>query len=196
MTKATDKVKIDPIPAYKEQYQPIGEYLIEIQRYCLTFHNQVKDVYFKTEEEARNFWGYMIHNSSEPQYRILRQIAFTESVLKEEGMHLNDANEETVAQIFSILEDLKSYRKNLTSMTYQGIGLKAIVEVYWSGGLSVKEIVSQLIEIKVLAEYDDDNNPEYEKHQDNIRKHVESLKDFDVKRADSGFEIWKDSKLS
>ena len=54
MTKATDKVKIDPIPTYKEQYQPIGEYLIEIQRYCLTFHNQVKDCLLYTSPSPRD----------------------------------------------------------------------------------------------------------------------------------------------
>ena len=77
----------------------------------------------------------------------------------------------------------------LISITYQAIGIRALVEVYWSGGLSVREITDKLIEIKVVAEYDPtkdkpEDYPLYENHLKNVRRYVESLKDFDATRAE------------
>ena len=188
MSKPTDIVKIDPVPNYDDQ-KGIAEYLKDLNGYCLTFHNQVKYVYFDSEEEGRRFWHYMIQNSSEPQYAIIRQIAFTKQLLKEAGKDLHSASGEVVAQIFALIDDLKKYHTSLTSITYQAIGIRAIVEVYWSGGLSVKEITDKLIEIKVVAEYDPtkdkpEDYPLYENHLKNVRRYVESLKDFDATRAE------------
>ena len=182
MIKQTDKLDIEKVPLYDANKQPIGEYLNDLYGYCARFHNEVKDFGFSTED-AKDFFMYMCKNSNEPQYVILRRIAFAQNKLKEEG---DSHSAQTISEVFSELERLKTYVKSLKQVTYQDLWLRSVAEYYHMDGLSINEIVDTLIALKLLDEYgkvvDIDKAPDsfLEKHRKKIYRWVVQFKDFEV----------------
>ena len=187
MSKQTDLLVIEPVPLYDETKQQIGEYLNDLISYCASFHNEVKDFGFSTED-AKDFFMYMCKNSNEPQYVILRRIAFAQNFLKEEG---DSHSARTISDVFSELERLKTYIKSLQQKTYQDLWLRSVAEYYYMDGLSVNEIVDTLIALKLLDEYGkvvDINKAQeslLENHRRRVHRYVAQFKDFDVIRSDS-----------
>ena len=185
--KKADLLQIDKVPLYDANKQVIGEYLHDLYGYCVLLHNEVKDFGF-SKEDAKDFFMYMCKNSNEPQYVILRRITIAQSFLKEEG---DSHSADTISEVFSELERLKTYVNSLKQLTYRDLQIRAIAEHYYMNGLSVKEVVKTLMstKTKILLEYDEEDvDLVYEKTNANtkrIERYFKSFKNYDVQKFDS-----------
>jgi len=183
--KKADLLQIDKVPLYDANKQVIGEYLHDLYGYCVLLHNEVKDFGF-SKEDAKDFFMYMCKNSNEPQYVILRRITIAQSFLKEEG---DSHSADTISEVFSELERLKTYVNSLKQLTYRDLQIRAIAEHYYMNGLSVKEVVKTLMSTKILLKYDEwDVDFKYEKTEANtkrIERYFKSFKNYDVQKFDS-----------
>ena len=186
MKKETDRFQIEEVPVFKASKQTIDEYLDEIISYCIYFHNETKQFESFVSEDAKEFYRYMLRNSWEPQYRLILNITIARNIEEEEGGEL-DGN--TISDVFSDLEELKTYVKSLKAKTYKEIRIRSIAEYYYMDGLSVREVVKTLIAIKLLPEYGDpDATPPQKELTDShirtISRYFKSFKDFDVIKSD------------
>ena len=188
MKKQTDLLQIDKVPVLNTDKQTLDEYLTEISRYCFKLHIEVKDFGFSVED-SREFWQFMIKNSSEPQYLLMVYIFAEKKIQEQKGKTLNDINGEDLAGLLTRIEDLRSYVNSLKQLTYRDVQVRAVAEYYYSKGLSVNEAVKKLMSAKTLLKYDEwDVDFEYEKTEANtkkIQRYYKSFKNYDVQMIDS-----------
>jgi len=188
MKKQTDLLQIDKVPVLNTDKQTLDEYLTEISRYCFKLHIEVKDFGFSVED-SREFWQFMIKNSSEPQYLLMVYIFANKKLLEEEGKDLNDISGQALAELLSKIQDLKTYLNSLKQMTYRDLQIRAIAEYYYMDGLSVIEVVKTLMLTKILPEYDEEDiDLVHEKTNANIiriKRYFKSFKNYDVQKFDS-----------
>ena len=175
MKKETDKLQLKAVPIFKAEETTLFEYIKKIEIYCIYIHNEIKDFGFEIVD-SKLFYRYLCRMSYEPQYRVLRHINMRKIHYREIKNGIWDA--EDVAELFSIIEDLKSYLKSLNQKTYKSLHIRAIAEAYYMDGLSTKEITESLIKLKLLPEFDDKNNPI--DHLRTITRWVKDFKNHDV----------------
>ena len=174
--KPTDRLKLDAIPVFDQDVQTFAEFIEVLRSYLIDFHNVAKDIHWQSMGEAKEFFRFMVKNSSEPQYRLIRTIAFAEA-LNEYDLSSNE-----VISIFSDLKKLDTYRNSLIQTTYQQAGIRATVEACYSLGWSAGKTVDYLIEKKVLAEYNEKNEPNRDSHLTTTNRYYKAFKSFDVER--------------
>ena len=175
MKKETDKLQLKPVPVFRQEELTLFEYIEKIEKYCIYIHNEIKDFGFEILD-AKVFYMYLCRMSYEPQYRVLRTINMKKVFYKETENAMWSA--EDVAELFSIIEDLKDYIKSLNQQTYERLHIRAIAEAYYMDGLSTREITETLIKLKLLPEYNAKNNPI--DHERTIARWVKTFKDYDV----------------
>lgn len=166
--KLTDRIKLDKVPVFNSKDSTLEDYIKEINSYCVYFHNETKDFGFAITD-LKEFFRFLVRNSSEPQYSLLRLIAYS----KEQGMP-----SETVAEFFSLVEDLKEWQNKLIQVTHEKLVIRAVAESYYMDGLSTRQITETLIKLNILPEYNDKNNPI--DHERTIARWVKSFKNHDV----------------
>lgn len=189
MNKETDRLQIEEVPVFKAREQTIEEYLNDISGYCVRLHNETKDFGFE-QQEAKIFWQYMLKFSSEPQYLLFFSISLHKTVQEEEGETLNDIDGSSLAEFVSEIEELRSYVKKLKQMTYKDLHIRSVAEAYYMDGLSVKEVVNILIQLKLLP---DDPYPDViprdleltNKHRKRIRRYFQGFKNYELQKFDS-----------
>ena len=142
MLKDNERLQVEPVPVFNAEETDLTAYLKNVFFYCVELHNDIKDFGFN-DQEARTFFQYMVRNSSEPQYKLIRQIKFAEALIEEKGGNLSDISGHSVAEVFSMIEELKSYINKLKQTTYKDFRIRAIAEAYYMDGLAIKEIVDQ-----------------------------------------------------
>ena len=186
--KKADLLQIEKVPVLNTDKQTLDEYLKEISSYCYKLHIEIKDFGFSVED-SREFWGYMIKNSSEPQYLLMLYIFANKKELEAKGKNLNDISGEALAGLLTKIEDLKTYINSLKQMTYRDLQIRSIAEYYYMDGLSVKEVVTTLMGTKILPAYAvEDVNFDKEltnAHIKRISRYFKSFKDFDVIKTES-----------
>ena len=172
MKKDNERLQVKKVPIFNAEKTDLSEYLKDMFIYCVELHNEIKDFGFNNEE-AKTFFQYMVRNSSEIQYKVIRKIKFTEALL-EDGKDLNDLAGTDVSEIFSLIEELKTYLNSLKQITYKNLRIRAISEAYYMDGLSIKDIVKTLMDAKILNHDDEDH------HFRKISRFVEEFKEHDV----------------
>lgn len=174
--KPTDRLKIDPIPVFDADVQTFAEFKEVLRSYLIHFHDVAKSVHFHNEGEAKAFFMFMCKNSFEPQYRLIMKIAIADAT--------NESNlsSDTVSSIFSLLKKLDTHRNTLVQTTYQQAGIRATVEACYSLGWSAGKTVDYLIKKKVLAEYNEKNEPNRDSHLTTTNRYYKAFKSFDVER--------------
>lgn len=166
--KLTDRIKLDKVPVFDSLESTLEKYIEEIFSYCVYFHNESKDFGFEMGD-SKEFFRYLVRNSSEPQYSLIRLITYHKEL---------PITPETVADLFSFVEDLKEWRSRLIQITRQELSIRAIAEAYYMDGLSTREITDTLIKLGLLEEYNEENNPI--DHHRKIRRWVKQFKKHDV----------------
>lgn len=166
--KLTDKTNLDAVPVFDSLKSTLDEYIGDIYSYCIHFHNETKDFGFEVAD-SKEFFRYLVRMSSEPQYKVLRHITY----FKKDGF-----SPTAVADLFSMIEDLKEWRSRLIQVTRQDLSIRAIAEAYHMDGLSTREITETLIKLGLLEEYNEENNPI--DHHRKIRRWVKQFKNHDV----------------
>ena len=91
---------------------------------------------------------------------------------------------DSVGEIFSLVEVLKSYINKLKQITYKDFKIRAIAESYYMDGLSIKEIVEILISLKVLSREDEKLDDLTDSHFKKVSRFVQDFKKHDVFVAD------------
>ena len=183
MLNDNERLQVEPVPVFNAEETDLKAYLKNVFFYCVELHNDIKDFGFN-DQEARTFFQYMVRNSSEPQYRLIRQIKFAEALIEEKGGNLSDISGHDVAEVFSMIEELKSYINKLKQTTYKDFRIRAIAEAYYMDGLSIKEIVEILISLKVLSRENEEMDDLTDSHFKKVSRFVQDFKKHDVIQSD------------
>ena len=150
MTKETKPValKLSKAP-YIQTGQSSNQYIEKLKEFCVTFHSEVKDIQFNSDKEKASYFMWLMINSNEPQYQTLRLIyEFQKSEIN---------NKEILDNIFTHVELINIYSKKVNSQSFEERAIRTMAEVYYWGDMTVKEIVLQLINIKLLPKNDQNN---------------------------------------
>ncbi|MDA8935578.1 hypothetical protein N9H32_02450, partial [Gammaproteobacteria bacterium] len=99
---------------------------------------------------------------------------------EEKGGNLSDISGHNVAEVFSMIEELKSYINSLKQTTYKDFRIRAIAEAYYMDGLSIKEIVEILISLKVLSRENEEMDDLTDSHFKKVSRFVQDFKKHDV----------------
>ena len=172
MSKQTKPLpkKLSKVP-YIQTGESIDQYIEKLKERCVTFHSEVKDIQFNSEKEKASYFMWLMINSNEPQYQTLRLIyKFEKSELKDK---------EILDKIFSQVEIINTYRNDINSQTFEERAIRTMAEVYYWGDMTVKEIVLQLINIKLLPKNDQNNKALSDDHISLITSFISPLPDFD-----------------
>ena len=172
MTKQTKPLpkKLSKVP-YIQTGESIDQYIEKLKERCVTFHSEVKDIQFNSEKEKASYFMWLMINSNEPQYQTLRLIyKFEKSDLKDK---------EILDKIFSQVEIINSYRNDINSQTFEERAIRTMAEVYYWGDMTVKEIVLQLINIKLLPRNNSNNKALSDDHISLITSFISTFPDFD-----------------
>ena len=162
--------KLSKVP-YIQTGESIDQYIEKLKERCVTFHSEVKDIQFNSEKEKASYFMWLMINSNEPQYQTLRLIyKFEKSELKDK---------EILDKIFSQVEIINSYRNDINSQTFEERAIRTMAEVYYWGDMTVKEIVLQLINIKLLPRNNSNNKALSDDHISLITSFISTFPDFD-----------------
>ncbi len=173
----TDLVEVEDVPIFKASEQEIEQFLKDLYGYCVRLHNHIKAYSYLgfTHEEQTELFTYLIKNSSEPQYCLLRNITVARAINKDD-----DPSGNAVAEVFPEMESLKAYVKSLKAITYKDLLVRSAAEYLYMDGLTVNEITDELIAEKFLDEYSKDDDSLLDNHRKRIRRYISSFKDFDI----------------
>ena len=177
MKNENEKLKLPPVPLFRVEEIELFQYIDDIYKYCFNVHQETKDFGFSITDSSK-FFLFLCRNSSEPQYRLMRSIKMKTLFYEDNGDGLWSA--EDIAEFFSMIEDLKTHVKSLNQLTYKSINIRAIAEAYYFDGLEGKDIVKTLIKLKILEEYNEQNNPI--DHLRTINRWIKDFKKHDVIR--------------
>ena len=172
MSKQTKplSLKLSKVP-FIQTGESIDQYIEKLKEYCVTFHSEVKDIQFNSEKEKASYFMWLMINSNEPQYQTLRLIyKFEKSELKDK---------EILDKIFSQVEVINTYGNDINSQTFEERAIRTMSEVYYWGDMTVKEIVLQLINIKLLPRNDSNNKALSDDHISLITSFISTFPDFD-----------------
>lgn len=172
MTKVTKPVplKLSNVP-YIQTGQSTNQYIEKLKEFCVTFHSEVKDIQFNSDKEKASYFMWLMINSNEPQYQTLRLIY--------EFQRSDISNQEILDNIFTHVELINIYSKKVNSQSFEERAIRTMAEVYYWGDMTVKEIVLQLINIKLLPENDTDNKALSDDHIKLITSYISPFPDFD-----------------
>jgi len=183
MRNETDQVEIEQVPVFKASEQDIEQFLKDLFGYCVRLHNHIKgyDSLGFPNELAVELFTYLVKNSNEPQYNLMRTITLARGSIEDGGAE-SDASTKIVAEVFSEIERLKFYVNKLKAMTYEDLSIRAIAEFHYMDGLTVNEITDELIALEILHEYSRDEKKDslLYSHRKQISKYVSSFKDYDA----------------
>jgi len=176
MLKDNERLQVEPVPVFNADEMVLSDYIQQLFMYCVELHNDIKDFGFN-DKEGRTFYQYMVRNSYEPQYRIIRAIMYYKHLDIKDGA-------DSVGEIFSLVEVLKSYINKLKQTTYKDFKIRAIAESYYMDGLSIKEIVEILISLKVLSRENEEMDDLTDSHFKKVSRFVQDFKKHDVIQSD------------
>ncbi len=172
MTKQTKPLplKLSKVP-YIQTGQSTTQYIEKLKEFCVTFHSEIKDIQFNSEKEKASYFMWLMINSNEPQYKTLRLIY--------EFQKNEKNNKEILDNIFTHVELINIYSKKVNSQSFEERAIRTMAEVYYWGDMTVKEIVLQLINIKLLPKNDSNNKALSDDHISLITSFISTFPDFD-----------------
>tara|TARA_B100000780_G_scaffold256790_1_gene206215 strand:+ start:496 stop:1080 length:585 start_codon:yes stop_codon:yes gene_type:complete len=173
----TQKVVPEDVPIFNADEHEIDQFLKDLYGYCVRLHNHSKLYPYLgfTEDEQAELFIYLMKNSFEPQYQLLRTITLARASNNDE-----DPSSVSVDQVFSDMDSLKKHVRSLKAITYKDLCIRSAAEFLYMDGLTVNEITDELIAEKFLDEYSDEEDSLLANHRRQIHKYVSSFKDFDV----------------
>jgi|TARA_B110000881_G_scaffold221440_1_gene251128 hypothetical protein len=178
MTKQTKPqvLKLSLVP-HIQTGESVDQYIEKLKEFCVAFHTEVKDIQFNSEKEKASYFMWLMINSNEPQYQALRLIFQFQKEKAGDSVILDS--------IFAQVELLDVYRKKVDAQSFEDRAVRTMAEVYYWGDMTVKEIVVQLVSIKLLPERDNDNNSAFDTHLQRITQYVSSFPNFnpDIRRS-------------
>ena len=134
----------------KTKKQTIEEYFDQLMTDCVTLHAKAKDMIKLTDEESGKYLEWYMTFSDEPQYQILRIISL-------HGLYPPEEQHDNLLKLGGLLDECRSYNKKLEAQTMHDRWVRCVAEWGWYNNNSVRQIVDQLVKLKLVDDIDRDN---------------------------------------
>ena len=154
----------------KTDNQSIEDWVYQLDTDCMHLHQKSKDMPSLPVEIRGNYFQWFLECSDEPQYKLMRELAFLTKLKAE-------AQLESLLKIQLYCEECRSYVKRIEQESVKDRYFRIYSEMLYKEGKTVIETVDQLVKVKLVEDVDRDNA---EKRVHNYRKKLPSFEPKDT----------------
>ena len=149
----------------KNSEQEVQDWMNQLEDDCLQLHIEAKEVVELTENQRGDFIEWLLEESDEPQYKLMRKIGFYPVVNP-------DRQKEILMEIQKLCEECRTYVSRIKQQTPKDRLIRATAEWLFRKDMSVIQIVDTLVERGVVDDIDRDNT------ERNIHRYIKNFPSF------------------
>jgi len=149
----------------KNSEQEVQDWMNQLEDDCIQLHMEAKEVIELTEQQRGDFLEWLLEESTEPQYKLMRKIAFYPIVNPER-------QKEILMEIQKLCEECRTYASRIKQQSHKDRLIRATAEWLFKKDMSVIQIVDRCIEIGLVEDIDRDNA------ERNIHRYIKNFPSF------------------
>lgn len=154
----------------KLENQTENEFISELMADCLDLHVFAKAATIQTldEKNQTGIMSFYLEYGDEPQYELLRLLGFYSEINPE-------AQKDMLPKINQLAVKARSYVTKLKNQSPETRRIRGSAEYLYLEGASPEEIVTEMIDTGVLAEFDSNKKALFENHLNKINLYLNNF---------------------
>ena len=154
----------------KLENQTENEFISELMADCLDLHVFAKAATIQTldEKNQTGIMSFYLEYGDEPQYELLRLLGFYSEINPE-------AQKDMLPKINQLAVKARSYVTKLKNQSPETRRIRGSAEYLYLEGASSEEIVTEMIDTGVLAEFDSNKKALFENHLNKINLYLNNF---------------------
>ena len=154
----------------KLENQTENEFISELMADCLDLHVFAKAATIQTldEKNQTGIMSFYLEYSDEPQYELLRLLGFYSEINPE-------AQKDMLPKINELAAKARSYINKLKKQSPETRRIRGSAEYLYLEGASPEEIVTEMIDTGVLAEFDSNKKALFDNHLNKINLYLNNF---------------------
>ena len=154
----------------KLENQTENEFISELMADCLDLHVFAKAATIQTldEKNQTGIMSFYLEYGDEPQYELLRLLGFYSEINPE-------AQKDMLPKINELAAKARSYINKLKKQSPETRRIRGSAEYLYLEGASPEEIVTEMIDTGVLAEFDSNKKALFENHLNKINLYLNNF---------------------
>ena len=154
----------------KLENQTENEFISELMADCLDLHVFAKAATIQTldEKNQTGIMSFYLEYGDEPQYKLLRLLGFYSEINPE-------AQKDMLPKINELAAKARSYINKLKKQSPETRRIRGSAEYLYLEGASSEEIVTEMIDTGVLAEFDSNKKALFENHLNKINLYLNNF---------------------
>ena len=154
----------------KLENQTENEFISELMADCLDLHVFAKAATIQTldEKNQSGIMSFYLEYGDEPQYELLRLLGFYSEINPE-------AQKDMLPKINQLAAKARSYINKLKKQSPETRRIRGSAEYLYLEGASPEEIVTEMIDTGVLAEFDSNKKALFDNHLNKINLYLNNF---------------------
>lgn len=154
----------------KLENQTENEFISELMADCLDLHVFAKAATIQTldEKNQTGIMSFYLEYGDEPQYKLLRLLGFYSEINPE-------AQKDMLPKINELAAKARSYINKLKKQSPETRRIRGSAEYLYLEGASPEEIVTEMIDTGVLAEFDSNKKALFDNHLNKINLYLNNF---------------------
>ena len=154
----------------KLENQTENEFISELMADCLDLHVFAKAATIQTldEKNQTGIMSFYLEYGDEPQYELLRLLGFYSEINPE-------AQKDMLPKINELAAKARSYINKLKKQSPETRRIRGSAEYLYLEGASPEEIVTEMIDTGVLAEFDSNKKALFDNHLNKINLYLNNF---------------------
>ena len=154
----------------KLENQTENEFISELMADCLDLHVFAKAATIQTldEKNQTGIMSFYLEYGDEPQYELLRLLGFYSEINPE-------AQKDMLPKINELASKARSYINKLKKQSPETRRIRGSAEYLYLEGASPEEIVTEMIDTGVLAEFDSNKKALFDNHLNKINLYLNNF---------------------
>tara|TARA_X000001036_G_scaffold23452_3_gene19652 strand:+ start:2866 stop:3477 length:612 start_codon:yes stop_codon:yes gene_type:complete len=154
----------------KLENQTENEFISELMADCLDLHVFAKAATIQTldEKNQTGIMSFYLEYGDEPQYKLLRLLGFYSEINPE-------AQKDMLPKINELAAKARSYINKLKKQSPETRRIRGSAEYLYLEGASPEEIVTEMIDAGVLAEFDSNKKALFDNHLNKINLYLNNF---------------------
>ena len=169
----------------KLENQTENEFISELMADCLDLHVFAKAATIQTldEKNQTGIMSFYLEYGDEPQYELLRLLGFYSEINPE-------AQKDMLPKINELAAKARSYINKLKKQSPETRRIRGSAEYLYLEGASPEEIVTEMIDTGVLAEFDSNKKALFDNHLNKINLYLNNFPNHSKIEAIKQEEDW------